>query len=233
MQTDIDFADRDKERQAFPLTRALALWEIVSVTSSALIAVWAVLALTGGSRVMMAVPITLAVGFIICSHRLHHESARDLGWRTDNFLQAMRLLALPMLIAAGVMVSIGWYLGSLRFALPVNGWAILWLPVLGVAWGLLQQALLQGFIHRRAQMVWGQKPLSILVVAVIFALIHLPNPWLALATFVGGIIWSWVYQRAPNLLALGISHGLMTWVVITTVPQIALHGLRVGFKYFG
>jgi membrane protease YdiL (CAAX protease family) len=233
MQTDLDFADRDKARQAFPLISTLALWEIVSVTSSALIAVWAVLALTGGSRVMMAVPITLAVGFIICSHRLHGESAHDLGWRTDNFLQAMRLLVLPMLIATGVMVSIGWYLGSLRFALPVNRWAILWMPVLGVAWGLLQQALLQGFIHRRAQMVWGQRPLSIFVVAVIFALIHLPNPWLALATFVGGIIWSRVYQRAPNLLALGISHGLMTWAVITTVPQIALHGLRVGFKYFG
>jgi membrane protease YdiL (CAAX protease family) len=70
-------------------------------------------------------------------------------------------------------------------------------------------------------------------VAFIFALIHLPNLWLAVATFVGGVIWAAVYQRAPNLLALGLSHGVMTWVLISCVPQSALQSLRVGFKYFG
>ena len=233
MKTELDYADQDEEPLILPALRSLALWEIVSVTSSALIAVWAVTALTGGSRLMMAVPITLALAFVILSHQLHNERARDLGWRTDNFLQAMRLLFLPMLITTIVLLGIGWYFGSLRFAAPENRWAFLWMPALGIAWGLLQQSLLQGFIHRRAQMVWGRTPLSVFVVAAVFALIHLPNFWLALATFIGGVIWSSVYQRAPNLLALGLSHGVMTWVVISTVPQIALRGLRVGFKYFG
>jgi membrane protease YdiL (CAAX protease family) len=97
----------------------------------------------------------------------------------------------------------------------------------------VQQYVLQAFFNRRAQMVWGRGWLSISVVAAIFAAIHLPNLWLALATFIGGIVWAAVYQRAPNLLALSISHGLMTWVLITTVPQVALQSLRVGFKYFG
>jgi membrane protease YdiL (CAAX protease family) len=182
---------------------------------------------------MMAVPITFAFAFIIFSHRIRGERPRDLGWRTDNFLEAMRLLLLPMLIATIALVAIGWYFGSLRFATPGNTWAFLWMPALGVAWGLLQQSLLQGFIQRRAQILWGRSWPSVFVVASIFALIHLPNLWLAVATFIGGVIWSRVYQRAPNLLALGLSHGVMTWVVISTVPQTALHGLRVGFKYFG
>lgn len=212
--------------------RVLAFWEIVSITSTALIAVWAVLALAS-SRWMLIVPITLAFSFIFLSHRIRNESARDLGWRQDNFLEAMRLLLLPMLGAAVVMIAIGWFLGSLRFALPRNRLALLWLPFVGVAWGLVQQFVLQAFFNRRSQMVWGRGPLSVLVVAFIFALIHLPNLWLAAATFVGGVVWAAVYQRAPNLPALALSHALMTWVLITTVPQSALQSLRVGFKYFG
>lgn len=212
--------------------RVLAFWEIVSLTSTALIAVWAVLALAT-SRWVLIVPVVLAFSFIILSHYIRRESARELGWRTDNFLEAMRLLMLPMLGASLVMAAIGWYLGSLRFAMPEKRSALVWLPLVGIAWGLTQQYVLQSFFNRRAQMVWGPGLVSILVVAFIFALIHLPNWWLAVATFAGGVIWASVYQRAPNLPALGLSHGLMTWVLISTVPQSALQSLRVGFKYFG
>jgi len=63
--------------------------------------------------------------------------------------------------------------------------------------------------------------------------LHLPNPWLMAATFLGGLIWAAVYQRAPNLWALALSHALMTWVLISTLPAAALGGLRVGYKFFG
>jgi membrane protease YdiL (CAAX protease family) len=212
--------------------RSLAFWEIVSLTSTALIAVWAVLALAT-SRWLLLVPVALAFSFIILSHRIRRETARELGWRTDNFLEAVKLLALPMIGAALVMVVIGWVTGSLRVAMPEKRWNILWLPFAGIAWGLVQQYVLQAFFNRRAQMVWGRGWLSISIVAFIFALIHLPNWWLAVATFAGGIVWAWVYQRAPNLLALALSHALMTWVLISCVPQSALQSLRVGFKYFG
>lgn len=224
--------EHDVEERAVREMRSLAFWEIVSLTSTALIAVWAVLALAT-TRWMLVFPVLLAFSFIILSHRIRRESARELGWRTDNFLEAARLLLLPMLGASIVMVAAGWFMGSLRFAYPEKRSAVLWLPFAGLAWGLTQQYVLQAFFNRRAQMVWGRGPLSVLVVGFIFALIHLPNMWLAVATFAGGCIWAAVYQRAPNLPALGLSHGLMTWVLISTVPQSALQSLRVGFKYFG
>ena len=105
------------------------------------------------------------------------------------------------------------------------------MPALGVFWGLLQQYALQGFINRRAQIVWGRGWSSVLTVALVFGALHLPNPWLTLATFAGGLLWAYVYQRAPNLLALGLAHGLMTWVLISTIPPAALYNLRVGFKF--
>jgi len=58
----------------------------------------------------------------------------------------------------------------------------------------------------------------------------LPNLWLSLITFVGGLIWAFVYQRYPNLWALGLSHGFMTFVLVMSVPQNALRALRVGFR---
>jgi membrane protease YdiL (CAAX protease family) len=104
--------------------------------------------------------------------------------------------------------------------------------VLGVAWGLVQQYVLQAFINRRAMIVFGRGWASILLVATIFAGLHLPNLWLAVITFVGGTIWALVYQRAPNLFALAISHSVMTWVVVSTVPPNALRHLRLGLRYF-
>jgi membrane protease YdiL (CAAX protease family) len=228
----MSFVEQDMDGPVLEEMRALAFWEIVSVTSTALIAIWAVLTLAT-TRWVLLFPVALAFSFIILSHHIRGESARDLGWRTDNFTKALRLLLFPMLGAAALMAIIGWFAGSLRFAVPEKRWAILWLPFAGAAWGLVQQYVLQAFFNRRAQMVWGRGVLSVLVVAFIFALIHLPNIWLAVATFAGGVVWGAVYQRAPNLPALALSHSVMTWVLISTVPQSMLQSLRVGFKYFG
>jgi len=71
------------------------------------------------------------------------------------------------------------------------------------------------------------------LVAMVFGGLHLPNPLLTILTLGGGIIWAAVYQRAPNLFALALSHSLMTWVLVSTLPASALNHLRIGFKYFG
>jgi membrane protease YdiL (CAAX protease family) len=215
--------------------RALAAWEIVSVVTSSLIAEWAVFASAGFSRAWVCVPVGLALALMICSHRARGETLRDIGWRADNFWRALLLLAPPMLAGALALAVAArvWFGTSLRFGEARAGWSLLGLPVWGFAWGLLQQYVLQGFINRRAQSVCGRGWPSVLAVASIFALLHLPNAWLTAATFAGGLLWAWAYQRAPNLLALALSHALMTWVLVSTLPDTALRGLRVGFKYFG
>ena len=209
--------------------RTLALWEIASVVSSFLIAEWMVLPFAGNSKLVAAFPLCLAFALMFFSHRTHRESAREIGWRLDNFWQAVRLLILPMLAAAVLIVGLGILMKSLRFdGRQMLEWA-LWLPL----WGLMQQYVLQGFVNRRAQMVFGRGWQGVLLVAFVFALLHLPNPWLTLATFVGGFIWAHVYQRAPNLLALALSHALMSMLLACSIPASAINSLRVGIKYFG
>ena len=213
--------------------RALAAWEIVAASTSALVAEWVVYALAGGGALALMFPVVTAVAFMLLSHRARRESARDVGLRLDNFGAAARLLLPPMLAVSAALVGAGWYAGTLDFGRWEGGQSLLGVPVLSLLWGPLQQYALQGFINRRAQILLGRGDLSVLLTGLLFALFHLPNPWLTFATFAGGLLWAWVYQRAPNLLAVGLSHSLMTWVMISSVPPGALHNLRVGFKYFG
>ena len=213
--------------------RWLAAWEIVAAGTSALLAEWVVYALAPGNSAALTFPVVTAVAFMLFSHRARGESPRDVGWRLDNFWEAARLLAPVMLAVSALLVALGWYTSSLDFARWEGGQSILGSPALSLLWGPLQQYALQGFINRRAQLVFGRGAASVLTVALLFALFHLPNPWLTFATFTGGLLWAYVYQRAPNLLAVGLSHGLMTWVLVSCVPPSGLHNLRVGFKYFG
>ena len=210
------------------MAKALAVWEMVSVITSFLIAEWVVLSFVGRSKLVIAIPVGLALGLIAFSHRERGETLRDIGFRRDNFFAACRLLLFPTAFAILVIVIVGWFTSHsifdgqfrLRFLL---------LPL----WALWQQYVLNGFINRRAQLAFGKGVKSIFLVAIVFSLLHLPNPLLAIVTLIGGMIWAAAYQRQPNLFALALSHSLVSVALALTISPSLLNSLRVGFKYFG
>lgn len=191
---------------------------------------WVILPFTKNPFVI-ALPILIALATIVFSHRRRGESLKDIGYRFDNFARCWRILILPMLAFFVFLTVLGWYLGSLRLD---DFWGAaffrkyVWLFV----WGLIQQHALQAFFNRRAQEIWSEGFSSVFVTASIFALLHLPNVWLTVATFFGGLMWAAVYRRVPNLLVLALSHGIMSGVLVMTMPRAALHGMRVGYNYF-
>ena len=209
--------------------RGVAGWEIISVASSALIAELAIQSLAGRAKWLGLIPIVLALSLMFFSHRQRGETLRTLGFRFDNFVPALRLAILPTIVVIVLILLASWLLSSSGFSLRPVRMRLLLVPL----WALFQQYALQGFINRRAQLAFGPGLKSILVVALVFSLLHLPGPLLILLAFAGGLVLGWIYQRQANLFAVALSHALVSLTLSLVIPAHFAYQLRIGFKYFG
>lgn len=212
--------------------------EIASVIASVFITTWVIIPLQPEPRWLMALPGFLAALLMLYSHRLRGEKLSEIGFSLRNFWKALSLVAVPTLVVCSVITMIGFLTNS--FHLTSHFWTnLLVLPV----WAVIQQYVLQAFIYRRMRWIFisesdspeqslRQTRLAILATAVIFSVTHLPNLMLMLLTLLGALLWSWVYERAPNLFALGLSHATISLMLMTSLPPWFLPSMSVGYKHF-
>jgi len=218
--------------------RAVAGMEVASVVASVFLTVWLIIPLQPQQRWLTAIPGLLALALVINSHRVRGESFSEIGFSRRHFGRALRLVALPTLLACAVLAAIGYSTGS--FHRTSHFWSsVLVLPV----WAVIQQYVLQAFIYRRMRFVFAgyaaepdqqrrQANLAIMATAAVFALTHAPNLALMLLTLIGALLWCWVYERAPNLWALGLSHAVISLMLMTSLPPWLLPSMSVGYKHF-
>jgi membrane protease YdiL (CAAX protease family) len=94
--------------------------------------------------------------------------------------------------------------------------------------GLLQQYVLLGFFGRRFARIFASPNIAVLATASVFALLHLPNYFLTVVTFLAGLLCCAVYRRAPNLWASGLLHGVLSFVLSFGLPLEVNDAMRVG-----
>jgi hypothetical protein len=168
-------------------------------------------------------PIALLAPLILVLWRRHGLDVLGLGWR--GF--AASLWILPAAVALSVMgVEAAKYAGTFHpLYAPdfshVGGY---------VLWTLYQQFLLQDFFQARLSSVVSRNA-AIGLAAVLFALAHLPNIPLVLATLVWGAVSCALFRRYRNLYVLGLAQGLLGLCFAVCIPDVWLHHMRVGLGF--
>lgn len=156
----------------------------------------------------------------------------DLGLRFSlNFSSLLRaaLLVSGAVLLAGLAVGIAIKLHTLH---ELYGSAPAGEHMWGyIIWSFMQQFILQTYLLARLMRLLPSRTLAILVAAAMFALAHLPNPVLTIATFLWGAAACALFVRYRNLYSLGAIHAVLGLCVAFTVPNAVHHHMRVGLGY--
>lgn len=94
-----------------------------------------------------------------------------------------------------------------------------------IFWGYLQQLLFLSIFSTMFSRAFDirtkrGKLLAALFSSIFFGLIHLPEFWLSLFTWIAGFLWSLIFMKSKNLWVMGISHGALATLLnkMTPVP---------------
>lgn len=184
---------------------------------------WVAVPLFGGAGKASSLLILAILGLCAWGNA---RSGAGWGFQKEQMAPALRWTLAFTLPVVALLLAVGLEIGTfasrdrlvLRFALLFT-------------WALAQQFVLQTVILREARQRFSRR-MAIVVAASIFAIIHLPNPFLTPATFVAGLAWCWIYERHPNLFPIALSHALASLTALLALgPQIT-GGMRVGYGYF-
>lgn len=168
------------------------------------------------------------VGWSIYIEWSRHERFAEVIGSRGTFIPALRIVCLW--VAAPLLAIVLAALFAARDTLPPSPELATRLAVF-VLIGILQQYLLLAHLWRSAAALWPRMGVSQLAAAVIFALLHEPNAFLVLVTFAGALAACTIYKRAPNIWALGLGHGILSFALYYGLPRAVTGGLRVGSMF--
>ncbi len=108
-----------------------------------------------------------------------------------------------------------------------------WLSFVGYfVWCAFQQFLTQSYFHRRLMRPIQNPHLRSLVVGLLFAGAHVPNPVLMVATFAGGFIFAEIFYLHRNIWPLAFVQAVAVFLIGTLSPPGIIHNMRVGPGYY-
>lgn len=169
-------------------------------------------------------PIALLIPLMLVL--LRPPTANELGLSWRGFVSSLWILpAAVALAASGVFLA--------RFAGTLHPLYNGDLAHAGgyVLWTVYQQFLLQDYFMPRLTRVLSSDT-AVTVAAVLFAVAHLPNIPLTIATLLWGAVSCALFRRYRSLYVFGLAQGLLGLCFAICVPDAMHHHMRVGLGYF-
>lgn len=175
-------------------------------------------------RLLYFAPLT----WILLVTFLSFDGLKTMGLRISGFLRSSWVIG-AALFGACIAVVIARRLQTLHqppnltlFLKAFWGYAI---------WSLVQQFLLQDFVLLRLLRLLPTQWSAVTGAVGLFAIAHLPNPVLTVATILWGLAACLLFLRYRNLYILGITHAIFGICLAVTVPAHISHNMRVGLGY--
>ncbi|HSD73767.1 MAG TPA: CPBP family glutamic-type intramembrane protease [Steroidobacteraceae bacterium] len=206
--------------------RSAAMVEVTALTALVLSYIWSWQGAFPGHGLLVVV---LYFGIGIVSHVRRGESARQIGFRLDNWPAAFRKALVVVGIASVAFLAVGaaldtWHFPSVRHTVSALPWML--------AWATAQQYGLVCFLYQRLLEILQGPRAATLGAAALFAAFHVPNPLLLIVTLGAGIVSCTLYRREPNVLVLGMAHAAVSFVLAGALPLDITRGMHVGPGYF-
>ncbi|MBN1352445.1 CPBP family intramembrane metalloprotease [candidate division KSB1 bacterium] len=195
--------------------------EISIIFGFAMLLVWIISPLN--NTLLTTAAALLALAFTFISHYYHWESLSSLGLRWDYFRPAFKNCGILTLGIFSILLSTELCLGTLQL-----GWILFPKVLVYFFWALFQQFFFTVYFVTRLRDIFPSRAKIALICALLFSLIHLPNPALMIATLVCGFLWALIYYSYPNLYLIALSHAILAVLFKYSLPNILIHGMKVG-----
>ena len=171
----------------------------------------------------------ITFSWIVLSTLRSRQSADALGLGLSGVRRSLWIVCTAMLAAALVI-----WIASRMHTLHVvrfRGIAVESSVLAYMLWAVVQQFILQDFFLARLLRILPTPTTAVIVAAGLFAVAHLPNPVLTVATLAWGIVACGLFLRYRNVYSLGIAHGILGLCLAIAIPNTLHHQMRVGIGY--
>jgi len=165
-------------------------------------------------------------GAIVVALTVWHDARTgEWGFAWRHFWRGLAVTLVLSFALCLVILAIGAAVGTLHDRRDFLG---NFAPV--ILWGGAQQWVLQTVVFREAQRASSRRA-GIVIAALLFGAVHLPNPFLAPVTAAAALLWCWLYDRYPNIIPLALSHALGTMAVLYAFDTHITGRLRIGAAF--
>jgi len=202
-------------------------FEIILIVSAIMFRIWGPMPAFLSVALTAAIIATIVLRLILNRENLESVGLKPKDWNTWPVVKKVSILSTIAILVIGLLAN------ETLLARPLALIPTIFVSIVGYFfWALFQQLLLNGYLLNRLYAFFEDKKLSVLWSATIFSMIHLPNLFLIIGTFLLGIFSTNLFFKSRNIYPLAFIHALLAALISHLLPTDWHHYLIIGPRFF-